>query len=93
MSYDQTTADVLRENARLRDRIRSLEATPARGVVTEAEALVKVALPDFKWAAWLLLHAAKQGVNEHRSMMESQSVITQHIARIERALTEVPDAA
>ena len=53
----------------------------------EVTALIAVALPDFKWAAWLLLHASKQGVNEHRSMGESQSVVTQHIERIEAAIT------
>jgi hypothetical protein len=30
--------------------------------------------------------AVAQGVNEHRSMMDSQSIITQHIERIEDAL-------
>jgi hypothetical protein len=61
----------------LRNRLAACEQTLA---------LMATALPDFKWAAWLLLHAAKQGVNEHRSMMDSQSIITQHIERIEDAL-------
>lgn len=52
------------------------------------EALVKVALPDIKFAAWLLLHASTQKVNEHRSMADSASIITQHIERIEEALKE-----
>jgi len=65
------------EVPRLRTRLAACEQTLA---------LMAIALPDFKWAAWLLLHAAKQGVNEHRSMMDSQSIITQHIERIEDAL-------
>jgi hypothetical protein len=76
----------------LRDHVHELmadEIVRLRVRLSECEqtlALMAIALPDFKWAAWLLLHAAKQGVNEHRSMMDSQSIITQHIERIEDAL-------
>lgn len=51
----------------------------------EQLALVKVALPDMKFAAWLLRHASTQKVNEHRSMADSASIITQHIERIEES--------
>ena len=51
----------------------------------DIESLVKVALPDIKFAAWLLLHASTQKVNEHRSMADSASIITQHIERIEES--------
>lgn len=56
--------------------------------VVNNEALIKIALPDFKFAAWLLLHASTQKVNEHRSMEDSASILTQHIERIENSLNK-----
>ena len=65
-------------------------ATPdARRVVD----LTSAFLPDAKWAAWLLLHAGQQGVNEHRQMMAHSVTLTGRIEELERALAATtPDA-
>jgi hypothetical protein len=43
-----------------------------------------------KDAAWLLLHASRQGVNEHRAMVEASCNLTEHIERITAALAVQP---
>ena len=40
-------------------------------------------ITDMKHAVWLLRHAAKQNVNEHRSMAEYADTLTRHIQRLE----------
>ena len=71
--------------------------TPALSVATpDARRVVDLTsafLPDAKWAAWLLLHAGQQGVNEHRQMMAHSVTLTGRIEELERALAATtPDA-
>lgn len=98
MSYTYITFDnLLRERNELREQLASIKEKHEQFVsrtvalvdeineLREQLALVKVALPDIKFGAWLLRHASKQKVNEHRSMADSASIITQHIERIEES--------
>lgn len=62
-------------------------------LIAERDALRKDAAAissTMKDAAWLLLHASRQGVNEHRAMVEASCNLTEHIERITAAMAVQP---
>jgi hypothetical protein len=95
VAYDLSGTDrpmIECDTERLSALLRSLTTQPHPDAAARDAARVtalhrtRLALSDFKWAAWLLLHASKQDVNEHRSMGDASVTITEHIEQIESAI-------